>query len=125
MAGKNAHPTCARRKRAPHCHYCGTEFTPQNKATKDHLWPQSMGGSSQDFNIVDACKPCNQAKGNNPPPLKVIFEVQEAAIKRMVGCRDMARLQSMATMVAAIAYYLRTNKKPRKNEGLSVKSKNK
>lgn len=103
-----------KRRRPSKCHYCGTAFSRALPATKDHLWPQSMGGTNHSFNIVDACQPCNHKKGNAPPPLITIFEIQGKAVEAMVGLRDMAKLESLALMVAAIAYYLRTKKKPMK-----------
>ena len=45
------------------CYYCGRKLTRQ-KATKDHMIPQSKGGSDLRSNIVDACRTCNGSKGN-------------------------------------------------------------
>ena len=44
------------------CYYCGRKLTRQ-KATKDHMIPQSKGGSDSQKNIVDACRKCNGDKG--------------------------------------------------------------
>lgn len=43
------------------CAYCGATGVPLNI---DHLRPRSRGGSNRISNLVPACVPCNQAKGN-------------------------------------------------------------
>jgi len=48
------------------CQYC-LNVIPFSDATKDHLYPKSRGGSNYDFNIVLACKKCNNAKDSNYP----------------------------------------------------------
>lgn len=55
------------------CHYCGRVLTLnrtqgrrfKNFATFDHVIPRSKGGSVHDINnIVLACKPCNNMRGD-------------------------------------------------------------
>ena len=48
------------------CPYCRKEF-PLNKATIDHLVPRSRGGASEPYNMVWACKRCNNEKGALTP----------------------------------------------------------
>jgi 5-methylcytosine-specific restriction endonuclease McrA len=55
------------------CVYCGAMDVPLNI---DHVHPRSQGGSDRVSNLVLACIPCNQAKGNQP--------VQEFAPERAV-----------------------------------------
>ncbi len=43
------------------CAYCGTSGVPLNI---DHVRPRSRGGSNRISNLVLACVPCNQTKGN-------------------------------------------------------------
>jgi 5-methylcytosine-specific restriction protein A len=51
-----------RRKRSSGvCYYCGRKFKP-HELTMDHLIPLSRGGTSERFNIVPACKECNNKK---------------------------------------------------------------
>lgn len=52
------------------CCYCGW-FLPNHGAI-EHYIPKSLGGSNHIDNLKIACKPCNQARRNNPvpPPLK-------------------------------------------------------
>lgn len=44
------------------CVYCGGQAT-----TRDHLIPDSRGGSNGLENLRPACEPCNQAKGDRTP----------------------------------------------------------
>ncbi|HSV97843.1 MAG TPA: HNH endonuclease [Spirochaetota bacterium] len=48
------------------CHYCGNRVQPA-ALTMDHLIPLSRGGKSERFNIVAACKECNNRKKNLLP----------------------------------------------------------
>lgn len=48
------------------CQYC-LEAIPYKEATKDHYLPKSKGGTDDDFNIVLACKKCNQIKDSTFP----------------------------------------------------------
>lgn len=50
------------------CEYCGDKI-PFHEATKDHVYPKSLGGSNEDFNLVLACRSCNSKKGNSYPHL--------------------------------------------------------
>ena len=48
------------------CQYCGARV-PRHAATFDHVLPKSRGGRTGWHNIVIACLPCNQRKGNRTP----------------------------------------------------------
>lgn len=52
---------CGRR-----CVYCGT-FLGLERATLDHVFPLSRGGSHAPGNLVAACPGCNQLKGSLLP----------------------------------------------------------
>lgn len=52
------------------CQYC-YEKIPYIRATKDHVMPKSLGGSNDDFNIVLACRECNNKKNNIFPFLDI------------------------------------------------------
>lgn len=73
------------------CAYCGAMGVPLNV---DHVHPRSRGGTDRVSNLVLACIPCNQAKGNRP--------VEEFAPKRAADIlrrakaplRDAAAVQS-------------------------------
>lgn len=43
------------------CNYCGKKI-PFSELTMDHVIPLSRGGTSERFNIVPACKDCNNKK---------------------------------------------------------------
>ena len=47
------------------CQYCGTRMT--SHLTVDHVLPRFRGGKDIWENLVTACKPCNQKKGNRTP----------------------------------------------------------
>jgi hypothetical protein len=46
------------------CAYCQRSDVPM---TRDHVIPQRRGGPSVPVNVVDACRPCNQAKAGIIP----------------------------------------------------------
>lgn len=46
------------------CQYCGTRSAP---LTIDHVIPRSRGGGDTWENLVTACIPCNNRKGNRTP----------------------------------------------------------
>ena len=43
------------------CHYCGSLIKPE-ELTMDHIVPLSRGGKSTKYNVVPACKDCNNRK---------------------------------------------------------------
>lgn len=45
------------------CQYCGDRFK-MRMLSYDHVVPRSAGGRTEWTNIVTACKPCNNKKGN-------------------------------------------------------------
>jgi len=48
------------------CQYCGDRFKASD-LTFDHVVPRSRGGRTIWTNIVTACGPCNQGKGDRTP----------------------------------------------------------
>ncbi len=46
------------------CQYCGSQSHP---LTLDHIIPRSRGGQDSWENLVAACIPCNNRKGNRTP----------------------------------------------------------
>ena len=48
------------------CQYC-YEKIPYSQATKDHAIPKSKGGTNDDFNLVLACRECNNRKDSIYP----------------------------------------------------------
>jgi len=51
---------------AGRCQYCASALT-RRECTYDHIVPRSRGGQTRWENIVLACRPCNQRKGNRTP----------------------------------------------------------
>lgn len=43
------------------CAYCGAL---PSALTLDHVKPRSKGGHTAAYNLIPACRPCNQAKGD-------------------------------------------------------------
>lgn len=52
------------------CQYC-LEKVPYQRATKDHIYPKSKGGTNDDFNLILSCKSCNGDKDNTYPYFNV------------------------------------------------------
>ncbi|MFP2926595.1 HNH endonuclease [Pyxidicoccus sp. 3LG] len=48
------------------CQYCGIKVS-RHEATYDHVLPRAQGGKTCWENVVIACVPCNQKKGNRTP----------------------------------------------------------
>lgn len=53
----------------PNCYICGRALVFENSNcdqafTAEHLWPSSVGGDSNEDNLLPACKACNGAKDN-------------------------------------------------------------
>lgn len=48
------------------CLYCGERFARSN-LTRDHIVPRSRGGRDGWTNVVTACRPCNNRKGQRTP----------------------------------------------------------
>lgn len=46
------------------CHYCGCALH-RESVTREHIVPQSSGGSDDASNIVMACKRCNGSRGTS------------------------------------------------------------
>lgn len=57
---------------AGRCRFC-LKYLPIADATRDHVWPQSLGGNLNDFNVVTACLDCNGAKAAHRPDLWMIL----------------------------------------------------
>jgi len=49
------------------CGYCAREFVDLDDATLDHVIPNCVVGHWKTWNLVLACGPCNNAKGDNVP----------------------------------------------------------
>lgn len=61
------------------CQYCGKQL-PASVLTFDHVIPRAQGGRTKWTNIVTACGPCNQVKGDRTP--------QEAGMKLLRKPRE-------------------------------------
>ena len=48
------------------CQYCGIEEA-STRLTLDHVIPVAYGGKRDWYNMVTACRPCNQEKGGRTP----------------------------------------------------------
>ena len=59
------------------CFYCTIAFADLADATIDHLIPQSVLPGWRQFNLVLACRPCNNRKGDTLPQ---VYLRQAAAI---------------------------------------------
>lgn len=66
------------------CQYCGSEFSPRD-LTFDHVMPRSRGGRTTWKNIVAACKPCNQRKGDLTPDEAEMPLIQKPSVPRWLN----------------------------------------
>ena len=72
------------------CQYCG-EKKAASDLTLDHILPRSRGGDNSPVNIVTACVPCNQRKGDRTPaearmPLLTSQSALRVKLERVVLC---------------------------------------
>lgn len=72
------------------CQYCG-EKKAASDLTLDHILPRSRGGDNSPVNIVTACVPCNNRKGNRTPaearmPLLTSQSALRVKLERVVLC---------------------------------------
>ena len=72
------------------CQYCG-EKKAAGELTLDHILPRSRGGDNSPVNIVTACVPCNNRKGNRTPaearmPLLTSQSALRVKLERVVLC---------------------------------------
>ena len=72
------------------CQYCG-EKKVAGELTLDHILPRSRGGDNSPVNIVTACVPCNNRKGNRTPaearmPLLTSQSALRVKLERVVLC---------------------------------------
>jgi hypothetical protein len=49
------------------CAYCGRAFVDLDDASLDHVIPNCVVGHWETWNLVLACRPCNNAKGDSVP----------------------------------------------------------
>lgn len=79
------------------CSFCGKKITDVSKLTLDHIVPKSRGGSSTPDNLVTACKPCNNRKGDRTPQeAKMPLLVPESVLKihlETISLRDTSEYQ--------------------------------
>lgn len=72
------------------CQYCG-EKKGVAELTLDHILPRSRGGDNSPVNVVTACLPCNNRKGNRTPeearmPLLTSQTALRVKLERVVLC---------------------------------------
>lgn len=69
------------------CAYCGNHI-PFSEATKDHIYPRSLGGSNDDFNLALACRKCNADKADTFPFYNKDGKIPEGAKARLFHVPD-------------------------------------
>jgi len=71
------------------CFYCRAGFADLAEATIDHLIPKSVLPGWRQFNLVLACRPCNQAKADTLPqqfiPIAAAKQIRRDASRRRTG----------------------------------------
>ena len=58
------------------CYLCEEPFSDDKPPTKDHVWPKSRGGKNV-RNILWACMPCNNGKGDDAPTEAMMIKLRE------------------------------------------------
>ena len=81
------------------CYYCGKKFKPhrlsEGRAHRDHVIPESAGGSERLHNLVIACTLCGTKKANRPirafkpSAADKYIAALEAHIARALGVEDL------------------------------------
>ncbi|GAB4559325.1 MAG: HNH endonuclease [Anaerolineae bacterium] len=66
------------------CQYCGAQ-PGRADLTIDHVIPRSQGGETTWDNVVTACRPCNQRKGNRTPEQAGMTPLSHPARPRYVA----------------------------------------
>lgn len=70
------------------CFYCDRKLKYKH-ATMDHVKPECFGGLFEYDNLVTACFPCNQKRGNMPADIFLILVmtggIEEARLVRASG----------------------------------------
>lgn len=82
------------------CFYCTTSFADLAEATIDHLIPKSVLPGWQQFNLVLACRPCNQAKADTLPQV-FIRKVSDARQRRDAARRRTAVVRHRSRVALA------------------------
>ncbi|HWV58548.1 MAG TPA: HNH endonuclease [Longimicrobiales bacterium] len=70
------------------CQYCGrhrTQLRGREFLTRDHVVPLSRGGGNTWDNVVTACSPCNNRKGNHLPAEVAMHPMRAPAEPDYVG----------------------------------------
>ena len=72
------------------CQYCGDKKSVA-ELTLDHIMPRSRGGDNSPVNVVTACLPCNNRKGDRTPaearmPLLTSQTALRVKLERVVLC---------------------------------------
>lgn len=55
------------------CHYCREAVPAGPQRSLDHVWPKVLGGSNRNDNLVAACIPCNEARGEATDKCRCAF----------------------------------------------------
>ena len=81
LGGSNALPATRLLLKWQHqCAYCDAHEVPLEL---DHVWPRSKHGSNRVSNLVTACTPCNQRKGNQD--VREFLEEQPERLARILA----------------------------------------
>ena len=72
------------------CGYCGRASN-RNRMTIDHVVPRSQGGAHSWFNLITACRRCNQLKGQNRPEqanMKLMWQPSQPSYVALILLRN-------------------------------------
>ena len=74
------------------CQYCGAQ-PPKGQLTLDHVVPRSRGGKQTWENVVAACIPCNQRKGDRRPEESGMTLLTRPAVPRYAAVVLLGKMQ--------------------------------
>ena len=96
-------------RRNPYCVFCGCmtyykeACDPGIRATVEHLFPRSLGGSDHPSNLAISCYACNKSRGASlgPPPRVKAEDLRYVPMPEITLLRNEAYVPARSAFVTA------------------------